>query len=81
MRGMDIEKASRAAVYVVLAIISPFAILLVAFLVVEFLDATRTIVGFCIAAGAIVALVRWINRPDAPKRVDPPARNPDEPPE
>ncbi len=51
-------------------IVLPFAILLVAFVVANFLDSTGTISACCVAAAAIFALVRWINQRGLPEPAD-----------
>jgi hypothetical protein len=79
MEGMDVEQSNRApiafretcraALYTILVLASPFLGLLAILVIVELHRELRMIAACCISAAGILALVRWINRRDAPRRV------------
>src|SRR5262245_15539891 len=75
------RESCRAAIYTVLIMSSPITVPLAIFALLELdrplgalFEVNRTtggVVGCCLAAFAILSLVRWINRRDTPLRMKP----------
>ncbi len=88
---MDVEQSNRApvafrescraALYTILLLTSPITLSFAILLFAGIVDRWRSELACCIAAGAILGLVRWLNHREAPRRVKTPAAIPDNAPE